>query len=101
MWAMVVLLPKGGGAYSCIGLVEVFWKMCSVVVNCRLKRTFILHNILHGIREGRWTGMEMMEANLAQQLAELAYKTLFRVILDVRKASESLDRERCLELLSG
>ena len=45
--------------------------------------------------------MEMMEANLAQQLAELAYKTLFRVVLDVRKAYESLDRERCLELLSG
>ena len=49
-WAKMVLIPKGRGEYRCIGLVEVMWKVCSVVVNFRLKRSFVLHNAFHGFR---------------------------------------------------
>ena len=62
-----------------------------MVVNCRLKRSVVLHDTFHGFRTGRGTGTAMLEANLAQHLARLAHKPIFQVFLDVRKAYNSLD----------
>ena len=42
-----------------------------------------------------------MEANLAQQLAGIVHEPLFQMLIDVRKAYESLDRGRCMEILRG
>ena len=61
----------------------------------------MIHDALHGFRLGRGMGTETLEAKLAQQLAGIAHKPLFQVFLDVRKAYDSLDRERCLEFLRG
>ena len=47
---------KWKGEYRVIGMAEVLWKVCSVVVSCRLKRSVVLHDALHGFREGRGTG---------------------------------------------
>ena len=38
-WETMVFLPKGEGGYWGIGLVEVLWKVCATVTNCRLKRS--------------------------------------------------------------
>ena len=45
--------------------------------------------------------METLEVNLAQHLTCLAHKPLFQVFLDFRKAYDSLDRGRYLEILRG
>ena len=45
--------------------------------------------------------MAIMEAKLSQHLVGLVHEPLFQVFLDVRKAYDSLDRDRCLQLLSG
>ena len=45
--------------------------------------------------------MATLEANMAQQLTGMAHKPLFQVFLDLRKSYDSLDWERCLELLRG
>ena len=42
-WATMVLLLKGRGEYRVIGLVEMLWKVCSVVVNCWLNRSVVLN----------------------------------------------------------
>ena len=47
-WATMLLTPKGRGEYWEVGLVGVFWKVCVAVVNCRLKWSVILHDVLHG-----------------------------------------------------
>ena len=49
-WDMMVIPPKGKGGYRGIGIVEVLWKVCSVVVNCQLKRSDVLHRTLCGFR---------------------------------------------------
>ena len=49
-WVEMVFLPKGEGEYRGIGIVEVLWKVCSVLVNCLLKRSVFLHVALHGFR---------------------------------------------------
>ena len=92
---------REGGGHRGIGPMELVWKVCAAVLNYRLKRSVILHDALHGFWEGRGMGTGTLEANLAQQLAGLAHKPLFRMFLDDRKACDSLDRERCMEILWG
>ena len=100
-WENMVLIQKGKGEYRGIGLVEVLWKVCSVVVSCRLEKSVVLHDTLHGFREGRGMGKTTMEANMHQKLEGIAHEPLFQVFLYFQKAYDSLDRERCLELLRG
>ena len=56
-WATMVLIPKGKGEYRGIGIVEVAWKVCAVVVNFWLNRGVVLHDALHRFIGGRGTGM--------------------------------------------
>ena len=58
-WATMVLLPKGKEGYRVIGIVELLWKVFSVVVNCSLKRIIVLHDAIHGFREGRGIGISI------------------------------------------
>ena len=98
-WAKMVIILKGKGEYQGILLIEVAWKVCAVVANFLLKRGIVLHDALYRFRGGRGTGTATLEAKLAQQLAGLAHNTLFQVFLDICKAYDSLDMERCIEAL--
>ena len=101
--ANMVLIPKGKGGYSLIGLVEVLWKVFALVVNFRIKGSVVLCDALHGFRTGRGTGTgtTTLESNLDQHLAGIAHEPIFQVFLYVRKAYDFLYWERCLELLMG
>ena len=48
--------PKREGGYHGIGIFEVAWKVCTAVVHCRLKRNVVLHDALHGFKEGQGMG---------------------------------------------
>ena len=72
-----------------------------MVTNCRLKRSVMIHDALHGFRAGRGTGTETLESKLAHKLAGIVHETLLQVLLDVRKAYDSLDRSRCMDILRG
>ena len=57
-WATMLLLPKGKGEYRGIGLVEVARKVCTVVLELRLKKGVELHYSLHGFWEGIGMGTD-------------------------------------------
>ena len=97
----MVLILKGSGEYRGIGVVEVTWKVCAAVVNCRLKRSVKLPDALHVFRKGRVIETATLEANLDKQLVRLAHKPIFQVFLYVRKVYDSLYRGWCLEILGG
>ena len=67
VWMVVVLLPKGGGDFRGIGLLEPFWKLIEGVMDACLKK-IKLHDCLHGFRPGRGTGTATLEVKLVQQL---------------------------------
>ena len=67
LWMVIVLLPKGGGNYMGIGLLDPIWKVVEVVMDNRLK-VLDYHDCLHGFLAGRGTGIATTEAMLAQQL---------------------------------
>ena len=99
-WVIVVLLPKGGGDYRGIGLLEPIWKIIERVMKVRLD-AIELHESLHGCRNKRGTGTAVIEAKLAQQLAHLEQTPFYGIFLDLKKAFDAMDRERCLEILVG
>ena len=100
LWSIVVLIPKGGGDYRGIGLLEPIWKCIERVIEHRLN-AIELHDSLHGCRDARGTGTAIIEAKLAQQLSYLELKPFYGVFLDLRKAFDAMDRERCILLLEG
>jgi hypothetical protein len=62
---------------------------------------FDLHDSLHGCRNKRGMGTAIIEAKLAQQLSYLKLKHFYGVFLDLRKAFDAMDRERCILSLEG
>ena len=47
-WQTVVLIPKGMGEFREIGLVEVIWKLLTIILHRRLTTGIKLHDVLHG-----------------------------------------------------
>ncbi len=71
LWIIVVLIPKGGGDYRGIGLLEPIWKVIERIIDPRLDAFD-----LHGCRHKRGTGTAIIEAKLAQQLAHCPKRLL-------------------------
>ena len=99
-WQAMVMVPKGKGEFRGIGLVEVTWKLVSLILHRRLA-AIQLHDVLHGFREGRGTGTATLEAKLLQQLAAIREEVLYVIFLDLTKAYDALDRYRTLDILKG
>ena len=51
--------------------------------------------------KGRGTGTATIEAKLAQQLAFIKQEALYSTFINLQKAYDAMDRERCLEILKG
>jgi hypothetical protein len=69
-WVVTVLIPKGGRDYRGISLLKPIWKVIERVMDKWLE-AIILHDSLHGCRNGRGTGTGVIKAKLTQQLAHL------------------------------
>jgi hypothetical protein len=65
---IIVLLPKGGGKYHGIGLLEPCWKAVEKIMVKRLA-SIKFHDCLHGGLPKRGTGTASTKAKLVQQLA--------------------------------
>ncbi len=100
LWIIVVLIPKGGGDYHGIGLLEPVWKCIERVIDHQLEAVN-LHDSLHGCRNNRRTGTAIIKAKLAQQLSYLELKPFYGIFLDLRKAFDAMDWERCIMVLEG
>jgi hypothetical protein len=100
MWVIVVLLPKGGGDFRGIGLLEPFWKVMEIIMDSRL-HVVEFHDCLHGFVKGKGCGTAGIEAKLVQQLAFIEQHPLYVIFIDLKKAYDAMDRERCREILVG
>jgi hypothetical protein len=100
LWIIVVLIPKGGGDYHGIGLLEPIWKVIEQVIDCRLD-SIQLHDSLQGCWHQQGTGTAIIEAKLAQQLSYLEMQPFYKVFLDLRKAFDAMDREQYIMILEG
>ncbi len=100
LWIIFVLIPKGGGDYRGIRLLEPIWKVIERTIDHWLD-AFDLHNSLQGCRNKHGTGTAIIEAKLVQQLTYLELKPFYGIFLDLQKAFDTMDREWCILILEG
>lgn len=101
LWSVLVLIPKGDGGQRGIGLLETAWKLCTSIIDRRLKAKIQFHDALHGFRAKRGTGTACLEAKMRMQLSAFQGTPLFQIFIDLRKAYDTLDRTRTMEILKG
>jgi hypothetical protein len=92
-YAVCVLLPKADGGVRGLGLLEVVWKVIASILAERMNSTIKWHDRIHGFRAERGAR--------DGQLALVDQVPVFKIFLDLRKAYDSVDRERMLEILEG
>jgi len=100
-WAIIVLLPKPDGGVRGIGLLETTWKIIKAIIESRVKAAVKFHDCLHGCIFGCGTGTATIESKLVQQLAGADFAPLFKLHLDLKKAFDTMDREKALEIFAA
>ena len=97
----MVLIPKEGGAYRGIGLVELVQKAVAIILNCRFTASITYHDSLHGFQLGSSTGTATLKVRLLHQVMMMREAVLHTIFLYLHKAYTALDRSRCLDILEG
>ena len=59
------------------------------------------HDTVHGFWAGRRTGTTTFEAKLLQKLTAMREAVLHEIFLDPQKAYGTLERDRCIKILTG
>ncbi len=97
---ILVLIPKNtSGEYRGIALLETIYKLVSSIINRRLIQGIRWHDSVHGFRKGRGTTTAIIEAKLRMQLAQRSHAPLYMIFLDLKKAYDTLNRERTIIIL--
>ena len=81
----MIQIPKGGGDYCGICLVEVVWKAVAVNLNCRFISSITYHDSLHGLRAGRGTGTKTLEVKLLQKVTAMMEAVLHKIFLELHR----------------
>jgi hypothetical protein len=81
-WEIFVLLPKGGGDYHVIGLLEPCWKVVEKIMVKQLG-SIKFHDCLHGGLPKRGTGAASIETKLVRQLVWCDQFPLYEIYVDL------------------
>ena len=99
-FGVLVIIPKDDvGGVRGIGLLEVIHKVVSQIINLRMATAITFLEDVHGFRRKRGTYTAIGEAKVRMQMAIGESKTIYQIYLDLRKAYDSIDRNRVLLLL--
>jgi hypothetical protein len=95
LYEILCLIPKEDrGKYRGIALLEVVYKLVSIIIHLCLQTVIDFHPSLHGFRQQCGIGICILEAKLQMQLASDLCQPLYQVFLDLMKAYNTLDRDR-------
>ena len=96
----MVIIPKDDkGGVRGIGLLETIHKLISQIINMRMAGTIVFVDEVHGFRKKRGTFTAIGERKIGMQRAVCESRPLYQIYLDLKKAYDSVDRDRVLLLL--
>ena len=99
---ILCLIPKEEpNKFRGIVLLEVIHKICTTIIHFRVQESIEFHPGIHGFRTGRGTITAILEAKLQMQHASRSGLPYFQVFLDLRKAYDTLDRDRTMAILEA
>jgi Reverse transcriptase (RNA-dependent DNA polymerase) len=98
--AILVLVPTPGNkGFRGIALLVTIYKIMSMIIHRRLTSTINLHESIHGFCTQRGTGTAITNIKLLMQSIQRDINPMYMIFLDMKKAYDSVDRERILQLL--
>ena len=101
LYGILVIIPKDDkGGVRGIGLLEAIHKLISQIINLRIAASISFDNDVHGFWKRRGTYTAIGERKLHMQMAACSSTTLYQIYLDLRKAYDSVSREKVLLLLA-
>ena len=75
--------------------------MLETIINTSLKVCITFHDILHVSCTGRGTGTNILELKLTQDMSSIDQDPLLRMLLDLQKLYDTLDRGHFLKAMDG
>ena len=97
---VLVIIPKDDkGGVRGIGLLESIHKLISQIINIRMGNTIDFCEEVHGFRRRRGCHTAIGETKIKMQIAASESDTIYQIYLDLRKAYDSIARNRVLKLL--
>ena len=101
LYGVLVIIPKDDkGGVRGIGLLEAIHKLVSCVINMRIQEKVSFYEEVHGFREKRGCITAVGESKIRIQIATCRSETTYQVYLDLRKAYDSIDRDRTLAIMA-
>ena len=70
-------------------------------MNRRFAVDITFHDVLNGFWVGHLTGTSDIEAKLLQKITAMREVVLYKVFLDLQKAYDALDWDRCLKIFAA
>ena len=90
----MVIINKGTIDTWGIRLLDILWKVVEALIDTRLCARLQVHDVLYRFRAGICTGTYIMELKFAPKLSSLDRNPVFLVFLDLKKAYDTVKRER-------
>ena len=98
----MVFIFKGYSRYfQIVGLVEVLYNTIMVLLNKFFTSTIRFHDVIHGFQAGCRTGTAYLKYNMLQHITAMREAVLHKIFLDLQKAYDALNRDRCLKIPTG
>ena len=97
---VLVIIPKDDkGGVRGIGLLEAIHKLVSCVINMRIQKAVRFSEEVHGFRAKRGCITAVGKAKIRMQIAACKNETTYHLYLDLKKAYDSIDWDRTLEVM--
>ena len=82
-------------------MLEVLCQVVEDIIDTRIKSLMKFHYVLHGFCANKGMGTEIMDINMAQELARINQDPIFLVFLDSSEAYDTPDHGIILHTLEG
>jgi retron-type reverse transcriptase len=96
---ILVLIPKPDKSFRGIALLETAYKLISLIIHRRLTSTIQFHDSIHGFRKNHGTSTAIMNVKLLMQMTQRKSIPLYMLFLDIKKAYDTLDHGRTINML--